>query len=220
MEFQEVKPKESSSFRDGSFIGIIKDIAYQEKKINEDLRDMVCIIFEDGVDLDFFEPDDWGEMEDYKGVGRIVSDLRKIGIKWLVHPGIKQIKTVPDIKGLEVRLKLTKTEKTVNGEPKTYRNWNLEVVDPKMIGKTSSNPSKDEPKEDNSEILRDCEKEIVSILTKIGGSGQEIDIIKGITAKYTDVEERKPLQEVRKQVIQEMIKTGIIMDDVGTYTLI
>jgi len=222
MAFQEIEPEESSGgFRSETFTGVISDICFQEKMRNENFYDFVSMVFEEGPDLDFFEPSDWGELKDFSGIGRIVSDLRKIGIKWLVDTDEKLIKTVPDIKGLEVEMILDKQHKTVNGEEKTYYNWNLKVVDPKQIGKTSgSSKKKEKENKADDEILARCETEITTILESLGGSGLEKDIIKGITANYPEITDRKPIQAVRKQVLAKMVEEGTLEDNVGTYTLV
>lgn len=221
MAFEEVKPEESESFRNDTFMGKITKIGFKEKVIKEDLKDMVTFEFEEGSDLDFFEPEAWGEVKDFMGIGRIISDLRKTGIKWMVDPDERLIKTSPSIVGLVVRFNVTKTSKTYNGEEKTFTNWNLEIVDPSQIGKTdkgTGSTQKEEPA-DNSEMIDKCENDIIVILANNDKSGTEKDIIKGITEKYTELTDRKPIQKVRKETIQKMINDKTLTDNVGTYSI-
>lgn len=222
MAFQEIEAEESSGFRNDTFEGVIKDICFQEKMRTENFYNYVSFVFEDGSDLDLFEPKDWKK---FNSCSRIINSLGKNGIRWYVDEEERLIKTKPDITGkecvpLKVKMIVDVQHKTSNGEEKTYYNWDIEILDPTQIGKAGGR-GKSESKNDEPDdaIIQECENVIYEILEE-NESAIEKDLIKGITAKYPDLAERKPIQSVRKQVIQKMIEEGTIEDNVGTYTLV
>lgn len=208
MAFQEVEVEESGSYRDETFTAVIDSIEFVEKEINEDLYDMISIFFEDGPTLDFFEPNDWNELKDFMGIGRIIKDLKNSGIKFMVDPEGRQIKTVPDVKGAKAEFVITKTEKTVNGVPKTYRNWNIGNIQLNGNPSSDSEPSSESDFEHDEPSMKRCEEMITASLASEPKS--ERDIIKDITRLIPDRDERKPINAVRKTVLANLVEDGLI----------
>lgn len=206
MAFQDIEPEETSSFRDASFVDTITEILFVPKTIGEDIVEMVSFGFENGAPLDFFEPEDWTNIKDFAGIGRVIADLRKTGIKFQVDPESRQMRTVPSIIGAKVSFKCTKQEKTVKGIAKTYTNWNIENIQLPEGKGTAQN--EDTHKTDDKELIATCQKNIETILT--GHPCSMRDIIKGFSNIEPDREKRLPQLKIKESVLEDLIAEGLV----------
>ncbi len=209
MAFQDIEPEESGEFRTDSFVDTIKAISFTNKTIGEDIKDMISFEFVEGAPLDFFEPDDWSALKSYSGIGRIISDLKKAGIKFQVDPEGRQIRTVPSILYARVSFKCTKQEKMVKGEQKTYVNWNIDNIQlPDSKGNNTPNASTPQPPTDDKETIAACRKNIEIILK--GHPCTMRDIIKGFSNVEPDREKRLPQLKIKETVLNDMIEEGLV----------
>ena len=205
MAFQDVEPEESSEFRNESFVDTIESLAYNPKQIGETIRDMITFKFEDGAPLDFFEPDDWATVKNFSGIGRIISDLKKSGIKFQVDPEAQQIRTVPSVIGARVSFKCTKNEKIVRGEVKTYTNWNIDTIE---LPDGNENKATENTEADDKELLGQVMKDIEIILK--GHPEDMRGIIRGYSDLVKDREVRLPRLRLKDRALDEMINVGIV----------
>lgn len=208
MAFQDIEPEESNGFRDASFVDTITSIGFMPKTIGEDVTEMISFEFENGAPLDFFEPRDWTDLKSFSGIGRIISDLRKTGIKFQVDPEARQIRTVPSIIGARASFKCTKQEKTIKGEVKTYTNWNIENVQLPANGNGSNGNTEEPIKPDDKELIATCQKNIEIILN--GHPCSMRDIIKGFSNIEPDREKRLPQLKIKEVVLGDMVAEGLV----------
>jgi len=216
MAFQDIEPEESAEFRNDSFVDVITGIGFVPKTIKEDIVDMVTFEFENGAPLDLFEPDDWGSLKDFSGIGRIIADLRKSGIKFQVDPEARKIRTVPSIIGAKVSFKCTKNEKTVRGEPKVYTNWNIDNI--QMPDSDNSTKENEETGYDDEEIIETCKKNISTILR--GHPCTMRDIIKNYSKLEHDRDARLKQLKVKEKVLDMMMEEGNVTIEGDEYILL
>jgi hypothetical protein len=220
MAFQTIETVGGNGFREAEdFTAVISCIELTIKDINETPSDMVVMEFgEDEAPIEWFAPEDWGHVEEWKGFGRIIKDLKKSGIQVGVDIEAMKIQTVPSIVGATIAFKCTVTEKMVKGNQKRYVNWNISSIQlPDVSGSTAPGKAA-APAADAAETMATCRKSLETILT---GHARNLREIKNDFANLEpDRDKRLPQIRVLDNVISDMIDEGSIVLNEGVYSLI